>query len=77
VVITDNRDLYNEVIGEGGNKVGHTFASIALLLPEFILEMYSIKDNEEVIGTYHTGAVYNLNNFNVSYDVMAVFLVQE
>ena len=77
VVITDNRDLYSEVIGEGGWRLPHTFATVAQLLPDFILEMYSIKDNKEVIGTFQLGNLYNLNNFNVSYDTMAVFLAQE
>ena len=74
VVISDNRDLYDEVVGEGGWKLPHTIASVSKLLPEFILEMYTIKSNDDVIGTFQLGTIYNLAHFNVSYEEMAVFL---
>ena len=77
IILTDNRDLYAEVIGEGGDKLPHTLASVTLLIPDFIIEMYTINTNEHFIGTFHVGTFHNLNNFNNSHDTEALFLAQE
>ena len=34
--ITDRRDIFGEVVGEGGWKVGHKLYSLIQLIPEFI-----------------------------------------
>jgi len=61
--LNDGRDLFNEVVGEGGWKVGHKMYSLIQLIPEFIAEMYLIEDDFYIIGTFHLGQVYNLRQF--------------
>lgn len=55
ICITDQRDLFNEIVGEGGWKVGHKLYSLIQLIPEFIQEMYLIEDDLYTIGTFHLG----------------------
>ena len=58
--LNDGRDLFSEVVGEGGWKVGHKLYSLIQLIPEFIAEMYLIENDYYIIGTFHLGQVYNL-----------------
>ena len=61
--ISDKRDLFAEVIGEGGWKVGHKLYSMIQLIPEFISEMYLIEDDLYTIGQYHLGQVHDMSLF--------------
>jgi len=63
VCINDNRDLFKEVVGEGGWKVGHKLYSLIQLIPEFIQEMYLMEDDLYTVGTFHLGQVYDLRSF--------------
>ena len=75
--ITDRRDIFGEVVGEGGWKVGHKLYSLIQLIPEFIQEMYLIEDDLYQVGTFHLGQVYNLRNFVNEATNMQVFACQE
>ena len=61
--ITDKRDLFSEVVGEGGWKVGHKLYSLIQIIPEFIQEMYLIEDDLYTVGQYHLGQVMDLSGF--------------
>ena len=61
--ITDKRDLFSEVVGEGGWKVGHKLYSLIQIIPEFIQEMYLIEDDLYTVGQYHLGQVMDLSQF--------------
>ena len=63
LTITDGRDLFSEVVGEGGWKVGHKLYSLIQLIPEFIQEMYLVDDDLYTVGTFHLGRVYDLRAF--------------
>lgn len=61
--ISDNRDLFSEVVGEGGWKIGHKLYSLIQLIPEFIREMYMLEDDLYTVGRFHLGCVYDLRNW--------------
>ena len=77
LAITDRRDLLEEVIGEGGWKVGHKLYSLIQMLPEFIQEMYLVEDDLYTIGKFHLGQVYDLRAFQDQSKGMRVFPCQE
>ena len=63
VCITDKRDLFQEVVGEGGWRVGHKLYSLIQLIPEFIQEMYLMEEDLQAVGKFHLGQVYDLTKF--------------
>ena len=63
VCITDKRDLFREVVGEGGWKVGHKLYSLIQMIPEFIQEMYLMENDLYIVGTFHLGQVYDIRTF--------------
>ena len=75
--LNDGRDLFGEVVGEGGWKVGHKLYSLIQLIPEFIADMYLIEDDLHIIGTFHLGQVYNLRQFLMPNKRSAVYACQE
>jgi len=61
--LTDQRDLFHEIVGEGGWKVGHKLYTMIHLIPEFIQEMYLIEDDLYTVGIFHLGQVYSLRPY--------------
>jgi len=55
VCLIDGRDLFKDVIGEGGLKYAINIYQLIQMLPEFILEMYAIRDDTFTIGKFHLG----------------------
>lgn len=53
--LSDGRDIFNEVVGEQGWRVGFKLYTLVQLLPEFIQDMAVIEDNLHVIGQFHLG----------------------
>ena len=53
--LDDGRDIFNEVVGEQGWRVGFKLQTLIQLLPDFIQEMAIIEDNLHVIGCFHLG----------------------
>ena len=53
--LDDGRDIFNEVVGEQGWKVGFKLNTLIQLLPDFIMDMAVIEDNLHVIGIFHLG----------------------
>lgn len=77
LTITDGRDLFNEIVGEGGWKVGHKIYSLIRLIPEFIQEMMLVEDDLYTVGRFHLGQVYDLRNFFEPEKSKQVFACQE
>ena len=75
--LDDGRDLFSEIVGEGGWKVGHKLYSLIQLIPEFIAEIYLIENDYYTIGTFHLGQVYNLRQFLMPNKKSAIFACQE
>lgn len=73
LALDDGRDLFSEVVGEGGWKVGHKLYSLIQLIPEFIAEMYLVETDYYVIGTFHLGQVYNMRQFVMPSKSSAVY----
>jgi len=53
--LDDGRDIFNEVVGEQGWRVGFKLHTLIQLLPNFIQDMAIIEDNLHVIGCFHLG----------------------
>lgn len=53
--LDDGRDIFNEVVGEQGWKVGFKLNTLIQLLPDFIMDMAVIEDNLHMIGIFHLG----------------------
>jgi ubiquitin-protein ligase len=54
--LADGRDLFNEVVGQGGWKKNHTISTLVTLMPEFIEEILDMEeDRDHVIGKFHLG----------------------
>ena len=63
--LNDGRDLFKEVVGEGGwsVEIGHKVYSIIKLIPEFIAEMYALETDFHVVGIFHLGQAYDMKQF--------------
>ena len=57
----DGRNLSNEIIDKWNSKM--SLYDVALLIPNFIKKVLT-NTNNVFYGTFNTGAVYDLNNFN-------------
>lgn len=76
VCLTDGRDLFHEIVGEGGWQIGHKLYTLVQLLPEFIHEMLLLDDDIHVVGTFHLAQAYDLGVF-VNPGKSAVFMCKE
>ena len=78
LTMTDKRDFFTDIIGNGEWKIGHKIYTLIQMIPEFIQEVYLMEDDElKNLGTFHLGQIYDLTFYVGTDPSMAVFPCQE
>jgi len=74
--LNDGRDLFNEVVGAQGWRIGHKLYTLIQLLPEFVQDMIVMIDNLQIVGQFHLGQKYSFARWNDRPDIK-VFMCSE